>query len=170
MHEHVTHQIRNVALIGHSGVGKTTLAEAMLHRAGVINRPGSIEQGTTALDREAEEIQRKSTVSTGITSFSWTTSAGESFWINLLDTPGNLDFEAECDAALAVADLAVIVVSATEGVEGGTHEAWTKCVALGKPRMIFVTREDKHRANFDRVVADVASAFGSGFAVIELPI
>jgi len=170
MHEHVTHQIRNVALIGHSGVGKTTLAEAMLHRAGVINRPGSIEQGTTALDREAEEIQRKSTVSTGIASFSWTTSAGESFWINLLDTPGNLDFEAECDAALAVADLAVIVVSATEGVEGGTHEAWTKCVALDKPRMLFVTREDKHRANFERVVAEAASVFGSGFAVIELPI
>jgi elongation factor G len=170
MHDHVTQQIRNVALIGHSGVGKTTLAEAMLHRAGVINRPGSIEQGTTALDREPEEIQRKSTVSTGIASFGWTTAAGQSHWINLLDTPGNLDFECELDAALSVADLAVIVVSATEGIEAGTHEAWGKCAALGLPRMVFVSREDKHRANFERVVADLASTFGSGFATIELPL
>jgi elongation factor G len=170
MHEHATHQIRNVALVGHSGVGKTTLAEAMLHRAGVLNRPGSVDQGTSALDREPEAISRKGTVSTGIASFGWTCASGEQHWINLLDTPGNLDFEAELDAALAVVDLAVIVVSATEGVEAGTHEAWSKCRALGLPRMIFVTREDKHRANFDGVVGDLVATFGNGFATIELPL
>ena len=104
MHDQVTRQIRNVALIGHSGVGKTTLAEAILHRAGVTNRAGSIEAGTSVLDRDPEEIQRKSSVSLGVASFEWTTPDGSTFWVNLLDTPGHPDFEAEFDSALSVAD------------------------------------------------------------------
>ena len=170
MHDQVTRQIRNVALIGHHGVGKTTLAEAILHRAGVTNRPGSIEAGTTVLDRDPEEIQRKSSVSLGVASFDWTTPDGSTFWINLLDTPGHPDFEAEFDSALSVADLAVLVVSAADGVEAGTHEAWEKCHRAGLPRMVFVTREDKHRADFERVLGELEAAFGPGFAPIELPL
>lgn len=167
---HVTGQIRNVALVGHGGVGKTTLAEALLHRAGVTARAGSVDQGTTVLDRDPEEIQRGSTVSLAVASFDWKASDGKQYRINLLDTPGHPDFEAEVDAALAVADLAVLVVSAADGIEVGTATAWAKCSALGIPRMVFVTREDKFRAEFERVVEQLAATFGPGFAPLELPL
>ncbi len=170
MPTHLTGQIRNVALIGHGGVGKTTLAEAMLFRAGLVNRPGTIEAGTTVLDRDAEEIQRGSSVSLGIASFDWKASDGNDYRINLLDTPGHPDFEVEVDAALAVADLAVLVVSAADSIEVGTETAWRKCVERNLPRLVFVTREDKHRADFEHVVADLTAAFGSGFTPIELPL
>ncbi len=170
MHESPTRQIRNVALVGHGGVGKTTLAESLLHCAGVTTRAGSVDDGTTVLDREPEEIQRGSTVSLAIASFDWKASDGEGYRINLLDTPGHPDFEAELDAALSVVDLAVVVVSAADGIEVGTRLVWEKCVDRRLPRLVFVTREDKHRADFERVVAELGEVFGAGFAPIELPL
>ena len=170
MPEHLTEQIRNVVLIGHGGVGKTTLAEALLHHAGLTTRAGSVDDGTSTLDREPEEIQRNSSVSLAVASFDWKASDGERYRVNLIDTPGHPDFEAEVDAALAVADLAVLVVSAPDGLEVGSHEAWRKCKDRGLPRMVFVTREGKHRANFERVVAQLGDTFGAGFLPIELPL
>ena len=170
MPEHLTEQIRNVVLIGHGGVGKTTLAEALLHHAGITTRAGSVDDGTSSLDRDPEEVQRGSSVSLAVASFDWKASDGESYRINLLDTPGHPDFEAEVDAALAVADLAVLVVSAPDGLEVGSHEAWRKCAELDLPRMVFVTREGKHRANFEGVVAQLSDTFGPGFLPIELPL
>ncbi len=170
MHHTPTDRIRNVALIGHGGVGKTTLAEYLLHRAGVTARAGSVDDGTTVLDRDPEELQRGSTVSLAVASFDWKASDGQQYRINLLDTPGHPDFEAELDAALSVADLAVVVVSAADGVEVGTHLAWQKCLDRNMPRLVFVTREDKHRADFDGVVAELGSLFGPGFTPIELPL
>jgi len=169
MHEHLTEQIRNVVLIGHGGVGKTTLAEALLQHAGISTRTGAVDDGTSSLDRDPEEIQRRSSVSLAVASFDWKASDGERYRINLLDTPGHPDFEAEVDAALAVADLAVLVVSAPDGLEVGSHEAWRKCKDRDLPRMVFVTREGKHRANFENVVAQLTTAFGPGFLPIELP-
>lgn len=165
-----TERIRNVALVGHGGAGTTTLAEAILHRAGVVNRAGSVEAGTTALDREPEELQRKSSVSLAVASFDWTASDGNAYHVNLLDTPGHPDFEAEADAALGVADLAVIVVSAADGVEVGTHLMWDTCAARSIPVLFFVTKEDKTRADYERVLADLRAAFGGGVTPIELPI
>ena len=159
---HRTSQIRNVALVGHGGVGKTTVAEAMLHAAGVTTRAGRVDDGTSVLDREPEEIDRRSSVSLALASFDWNKGGGEPCRINLLDTPGHPDFEAEVNAALAVADLAVILVSATDGVEIGTHVAWQKCVERDLPRLFFVTREDKHRADFDGVLAQLQAEFGGG--------
>ena len=170
MTEHGTERIRNVALVGHHGAGKTTLAEAILHRAGVTNRPGSVDNGSSTLDREPEELQRKSSVSLAVVSFGWNASDGNRYHVNLLDTPGHPDFEAEVDAALTVADLAVLVVSAADGVEVGTHIAWAKCAQLGLPCLVFVTKEDKTRADYDRVVADLRAAFGQGVTPIELPL
>ena len=170
MPEHLTEQIRNVVLIGHGGVGKTTLAEALLHHAGLTTRAGSVDDGTSTLDREPEEIQRNSSVSLAVASFDWKASDGERYRVNLIDTPGHPDFEAEVDAALAVADLAVLVVSAPDGLEVGSHEAWRKCKDRGLPRMVFVTREGKHRANFEKVVAQLGDMFGAGFLPIELPL
>ncbi len=170
MMEHGTERIRNVALLGHGGAGKTTLAEAILHRAGVTNRPGSVDNGTSTLDREPEELQRKSSVSLAVASFDWDASDGNRYHVNLLDTPGHPDFEAEVDAALTVADLALLVVSAADGVEVGTHLAWSKCAALGLPCLVFVTKEDKTRADYERVLADLSAAFGGGITPIELPL
>jgi elongation factor G len=170
MTEHGTERIRNVALVGHHGAGKTTLAEAILHRAGVTNRPGSVDNGSSTLDREPEELQRKSSVSLAVASFGWNASDGNRYHVNLLDTPGHPDFEAEVDAALTVADLAVLVVSAADGVEVGTHIAWAKCAQLRLPCLVFVTKEDKTRADYDRVVADLRAAFGQGVTPIELPL
>ncbi len=167
---HQTNQIRNVALVGHGGVGKTTVAEALLFAAGVTSRPGRVDDGTSVLDREPEEIDRRSTVSLALASFDWKTSDGQTYRVNLLDTPGHPDFEADVNAALAVADLVVIVVSATDGVEIGTEVAWHKCVELGLPRMFFVTREDKHRADFEAVVAQLRKTFGQGVTPLELPL
>ena len=167
---HQTSQIRNVALVGHGGVGKTTIAEALLFAAGVTSRPGRVDDGTSVLDREPEEIDRRSTVSLALASFDWKTAEGHTCRVNLLDTPGHPDFEADVNAALAVADLVVIVVSATDGVEIGTEVAWHKCVQLGLPRMFFVTREDKHRADFEGVVAQLRKTFGQGVTPLELPL
>jgi elongation factor G len=170
MPQHVTERIRNVVLIGHGGVGKTTLAEALLHRAGVTQRVGSVDDGTSILDSDPEEVQRSSTVSLALASFDWKASDGNSYRINLLDTPGHPDFDAEVAAALHVADLAVLVVSAADGIEVGTELAWQRCVELGLPRVVFVTREDKHRADFEGVVAMLTERFGPGFTPIELPL
>jgi elongation factor G len=170
MSAYTTQQIRNVALVGHGGVGKTMLAESLLHAAGATTRRGSVDDGTTMLDRDPDEVQRGSSISLAVASFDWRTPDGQNFRINLIDTPGHPDFEAEVDAALSVADLAVVVVSAADGIEVGTTLAWRKCLDRGIPRMVFVTREDKYRANFAGVVAALTERFGSGFAALELPL
>jgi elongation factor G len=170
MSAYTTQQIRNVALVGHGGVGKTTLAESLLHAAGVTTRRGSVDDGTTTLDRDPDEIHRKSSISLAVASFDWTAANGRRYRINLLDTPGHPDFESEVDAALSIADLAVLVVSAADGIEVGTALAWRKCVDRGVPRIVFVTREDKPRADFERIVAALGERFGTGFAPLELPI
>ncbi len=170
MGSHQTVRIRNVALVGHAGVGKTTLGDALIEVAGAIARRGSVDDGTSILDADTTEAERRGSVSLAVASFDWTTDDGTSYRINLLDTPGHPDFTAEADAAIAVADLAVVVVSATDGLEVGTELAWAKCVERGLPRLVFVTREDKPRADFEGILGELTEAFGAGIAPIELPI
>jgi len=165
-----TPMIRNVALVGHSGAGKTTLAEALLHRAGVVPRLGRVEEGTTVCDTEPEEIKRGISLSPAIAPFLWTASDGLEYTINLIDTPGYADFAGGVDAALAVADLALLVVSAVDGVEVGTEIVWQQCAELGIPRMVFLTKEDKPRADFHRVLDQMRAAFGGGLVPLEIPI
>ncbi len=158
-------QIRNVALVGHGGVGKTTLAEALLADAGVITRVGRVEDGTTVTDTEPEEIKRRLSVSTALAAFE-----SHGCKLNLLDCPGYADFFAEVQAGLAMADLAVIVVSAVDGVEVQTEIAWEAAAALGLPRMIFINKLDRERASFDRTLDQLRSVFGAGVAPLELPV
>lgn len=165
-----TTTIRNVALVGHSGAGKTTLAEALLHRAGVVPRLGRVEEGTTVCDTEPEEIKRGISLSPAVAPFSWQAPDGREYLINLIDTPGYADFAAGVDAALSVADLALVVVSAVDGVEVGTEIVWKQCERLGVPRMVFLTKEDKPRADFHRVLDQMRGTFGSGLVPLELPI
>ncbi len=165
-----TPRIRNVALVGHSSSGKTTLAEALLLRAGGISRAGRVEDGTTVSDFEAEEIKHGISLSLAVAPFSWTAPDGESYKVNLIDTPGYADFAGAVDAALSVADLAVLVVSAVDGVEVGTERVWAQCAAAGIPRMVFITKEDKARADFHAVLDQLRASFGPGFAPLELPL
>ena len=158
-------KIRNVALVGHAGAGKTTLAEARLYRAGTIPRLGSVEDGTTVTDFDPEEHARGMSLSLALAPFAW-----KGFKINLIDAPGYADFVGDVHSALRVADLAIFVVSAVEGVEVQTEYAWGIAEELGVPRMIFINKLDKERASFDRTLAQLRDRFGAGIAPIELPI
>jgi elongation factor G len=157
--------IRNVALVGHGGSGKTTLTEALLHSAGAIGRPGRVEDGSTVSDFEPEEQKRNLSISVSVAPIEW-----EGHKINILDCPGYADFSEEALAALRVADMAVFVVSAVEGVEVQTEIMWKAAAALGLPRMVFVNKLDRERASFDRTLEQLREIFGAGVAPLELPI
>ncbi|HLI02239.1 MAG TPA: elongation factor G [Acidimicrobiales bacterium] len=158
-------KIRDVALVGHGGSGKTSLTEALLYTAGACKRHGRVEDGTTVADTEPEEVKRGISVSLSVAPFEW---GGHK--VNLIDCPGYADFSGEVAAALAVADLAVFVVSGVEGVEVETRTAWRMAAERGLPRLVFVNKLDRERADFERTVADLREAFGPGIAPLELPI
>ncbi len=158
-------KIRNVALVGHGGSGKTTLTEALLHRAGAIGRSGRVEDGSTVTDFEPEEQKRHLSVGVALAPFEW-----EGHKINVLDCPGYADFAPDALAALRVADLAVFVVSAVEGVEVQTEVMWQAAASLGLPRLIFVNKLDRERASFERTLQQLQDIFGAGIAPLELPI
>jgi elongation factor G len=157
--------IRNVALVGHHAAGKTTLAEALLLTAGALGRQGSVEKGTTVCDFEPEEIARQLSVSLAIAPCSV-----DGVKVNLLDTPGYADFATDMRDALSVADLAIVVVSATDGVQAQTEDAWRAAAALGIPRIVVIDKLDRERADFDRTLGEIRAAFGAGIAPVELPI
>jgi elongation factor G len=154
-----------VALVGHGGSGKTTLAEALLHQTGVVSRMGRVEDGSTVCDTEPEEIKRGLSLSLAVAPIELNDHK-----INIIDTPGYLDFVADVHAALRVADLAVFVVSAVEGVEVGTEVAWRIAAELDVPRMVFVNKLDRERASFERTLDQLRDVFGAGIAPLELPI
>jgi elongation factor G len=158
-------KIRNVALVGHGGSGKTTLVEALLAGSGAIARAGRTGEGTSTTDFEPEEVKR------GI-SISLATAPVErdGHKINLLDTPGYADFIGEVVAALSAADLAVLVVSAVEGVEVQTEAVWRIADDMGLPRMIFVSKLDRERSSYERTLEQLRETFGAGIAPLELPI
>ncbi len=158
-------RIRNVALVGHGGSGKTTLAEALLFTAGAIPRMGSVMDGTTVCDFDEEEHKRHQSVSLSLAPFDW-----KGHKINLIDTPGYADFESEALTALRIVDLAVFVVSAVEGVEVQTERLWKAADELGVPRMVFVNKLDRERASFSRTLEQLRAAFGPGITPLELPV
>jgi elongation factor G len=158
-------KIRNVALVGHGGAGKTSLAEALLFCGGAISRMGRVEDGTTTTDFDPEEVRRHLSLSLSLAPFEH-----DGFKINLLDAPGYADFVGDVRTALQVADLAVVVVSAVEGVEVQTEVAWRIAVELNLPRMFFVNKLDRDRASFDRTLDQLRDRFGAGVAPLELPI
>ena len=158
-------RIRNVALVGHGGSGKTTLAEALLFCSGAVTRQGRVEDGSTTTDFDPEEIKRGISLSLALAPIEH-----QGHKINLIDCPGYADFFGDVAAALSVADLAVFVVSAVEGVEVQTQVAWRMAAERDLPRMIFVNKLDRERASFDRTLEALQSAFGAGVAPLELPV
>ncbi|WP_263731159.1 elongation factor G [Cellulomonas sp. SG140] len=163
-------RVRTVALLGASGAGKTTLVEALLHRGGVLTRPGKVEDGSTVSDHEPEEIARGISLTLSAVPLTWAADDGHTYDLTLLDTPGYLDFAGAVDAALTAADMALIVVSAVDGVQAGTHLAWQAAAAAGVPRMFVVTKEDKTRADFHHVLDELRASFGDGLVPLELPL
>ena len=158
-------RIRNVALVGHGGAGKTSLAEALLFAAGAISRKGRVEDGTTTCDFDPEEVKRRISLSVSLAPFEW-----HGHKINLLDCPGYADFTTDATAALRVADLAVFVVSAVDGVEVQTELMWKAAAELDLPRLVFVNKLDRERSSFERTLEQLQAVFGAGIAPLELPI
>jgi len=158
-------KIRNVVLVGHSGSGKTMLAEALLFTAGATTRMGRIEDRNTVTDFDAEEADRGSSVSLAMAPFDW-----NGHRINLIDTPGLSDFVGETLAALRAADLALFVVSGVDGVEVQTEALWKLAGDEGIARAIFVNKLDRERASFSRTLTELKDVFGTGVAPLQVPI
>ena len=157
--------IRNVALVGHQGSGKTMLAEAMLFASGAINRMGSIEEKNTVSDYHPSEHERQMSVFTSLVHAEW-----EGHKINILDTPGYPDFVGEVIASLKVADTAIFVMNAVEGVQVGTELAWTYAKMTSTPSMFVINHLDKAEADFRSLVAQMKDRFGRGATVVQIPV
>ncbi len=158
-------RIRNVALVGHRGSGKTSLHEALLFQAGVVNRLGTVIDGTTVSDSDPDEKARQMSISLALSSFEW-----QSRKVNLLDTPGDSSFIADALGALRVCESAVFVVNAVMGVEVHTTRLWQRAAELDLARLVFVNMLDRERADFFRTLDSLKSAFGQHVVATEIPI
>lgn len=165
MKEFATAQIRNVALVAHHGVGKTSLAEAMLFNAKATTRLGRIADGTTMLDHAPDEITRQITIDLGLAQFEW-----DGHKVNLLDTPGYPDFVGDVYSALRVADAAILMVRASSGVEVGTEVVWEVLKQEKSPILVVVNMMDKEHANFAAAVESCHSRLGLNAVAVQLPI
>ena len=157
--------IRNVAVVGHGASGKTTLVDALAFVSGSSRRHGSIKDGTTLTDTSPDEIERKHSISLGVGIAEWMNVK-----INLLDTPGYLDFFGEVVCGLSVADAAVVVLSGVSGVEVGTEKCWNACDHYHLPRILFVSGMDKEHANFERVFNDIREHLTPKVLPVEIPV
>ncbi len=158
-------RIRNVALIGHRGSGKTSLSEALLYEAGVINRLGRVADGSTVFDYEPDEQEREMSIDAAVASFEYGDRK-----INLIDTPGDPSFIADTLGALRVVDAAIVVVNAVMGVEVHTERLWARASEEGLARLVFVNMLDRERADFFRTLDSLKVAFGPHAVATEIPI
>src|ERR1700736_3710542 len=158
-------RIRNVALVGHRGAGKTSLHEALLHEAGVTTRLGSVPDGSTVSDSDPDEQARQMSISAALHSFDWHDRK-----INLIDTPGDPSFVADALGALRVCESAVFVVNAVMGVEVSTGRLWARAAELDIARMLFVNMLDRERADFFRALTQLKASFGPHVVATEIPI
>ena len=159
-----TKRIRTLALLGHSGSGKTSLAEALLHVAGASDRFGNITDGTTVCDYDPEEIKRGFSLASKVAPFMWKNTK-----INVLDTPGFLDFVGEVKQSLRVADAALILVDGKAGIEVGTELAWDYAQDAGLPTAFFINKFDDNEARFGRVLDSLHEKFGKNICPLTIP-
>jgi elongation factor G len=157
--------IRNVAVVGHGGCGKTSLVSAMLFDMGAVNRMGRVDDGSTVTDFDPDEIDRKISLQCALAWGEWKKSK-----VNLIDAPGYANFLAEARAALRVADAAVVVVDAVSGVEVQTEKVWGYAADYGIPRLVVVNRMDRERASFLRTLESLQRSFGRGVVPMAIPL
>ena len=163
--QYALERIRNIALLGHLSAGKTSLAEAMLYDSGATTRLGRVEDGNTVTDYDAEEIRRKISVSMAMAPCEW--KGGK---INVIDTPGYVDFIGEVKSAVWAADAAVIVLDAVSGVEVGTEQVWSVADERRLPRMAFINKMDRENANPEAVLGQLQEVFGVRLARVQIPV
>lgn len=159
-----TKNIRNIALLGHGGSGKTSLAEAMLYLTGETDRLGTVTAGNTVCDYDPEEVSRKISISASVAPMMW-----KDIKINVIDTPGYLDFAGEVVQALRVADSAIIVVDGKAGIEVGTELAWDSVTAARLPHAFFINKFDDNEARFGRVLDSLHETFGKNVCPLTIP-
>ena len=159
-----TDKVRNVVLVGHGGAGKTSLAEAMLHLAGVTKRLGSVDDEHSNLDYDAEEVRRKFSINLALAPL---THKGVK--INVIDTPGYADFIADAIAGMEAAEMALFVVDAVSGPQVQTERLWKIAGEMGIARAIFINRLDKEHADFDAVMSALDDKFGHRVGAVQIP-
>jgi elongation factor G len=165
MKEYPTEKIRNLALLGHGGTGKTSLAEAVLFTAGAINRLGRVDDGTTTSDFDPDEVKRKVSINVSLLPCEW---AGHK--LNVIDAPGYADFIGDAYSGLAATDVAVIVVCAASGVQVGTEAAWKLAEQRGLARAVFMSRLDRENASFEETLRQVQGMLSRKCVPVQLPI
>ncbi|MBV9170971.1 MAG: GTP-binding protein, partial [Chloroflexi bacterium] len=163
MKEYAPAQLRNVGLFSHGGAGKTTLAEALLFRAGAITRMGTIEDGNTTTDFDPEELKRQMSVSLAVAPLEW-----QGHKVNLLDAPGYADFYGEVAEAVRVADSALILVDGVAGPQVGTDAVWKRTADL--PKLLVVNKMDRENADFRSVLESLRERYGKSVVPLVFPI
>ncbi|NLW60496.1 MAG: elongation factor G [Firmicutes bacterium] len=158
-------KIRNIVLVGHGGCGKTMVAEAMLYQTKAVERFGQVDDGTSVLDHDPEEVKRKISINTALAPVEF-----EGHKINLLDTPGFFDFVGDVKAGVRVADAGIVVVCAVSGVEVGTEKVWGYLDERDLPRIVFVNKMDRENANFQQVFEALKAKFGNKLVPVQIPI
>lgn len=154
--------IRNVALLGHGGSGKTTFLEAALLATGVISRLGKVEDGSTVSDYDKTEIEKGYSINTTIVPVEF-----NKVKINFLDTPGFFDFAGEVQGALRAVEAAAILVDASSGVQVGTEKAWDACTAAGTPKFFIINKTDKEHVDVAQTIADLQAKFGTSVVTLD---
>ena len=165
MKSYTSETIRNVALLGHGGTGKTTFLEAALLETGVTKKMGKVEDGNTVSDYDKMEIEKGYSINTSIVPIEWNNTK-----INFIDTPGYFDFVGEVNAALRAAEAAVIMVDAGSGIQVGTEAAWNACERYNVPRFIVISRREKDEFNFDNTLAELQGKFGTKVVALPWPL
>lgn len=163
MKNYTTSKIRNLALVGHSASGKTSLAEALLYKTGAIDKKGRVEEGSTVSDYEAQEKKRGISIQTSIIPVEY-----EDYKINFIDSPGFFDFEGEVLQALRASEAALFVIDGENGIEVGTEKYWNYTQEINLPSIIFVNKLDKENAHFNKVVSDLHIEFGKKVTPLTL--
>jgi elongation factor G len=165
MKKYETKDIRTIALVGHGRSGKTSLGEALLFDAKVTTRMGKVDDETSHLDTEPEEIKRKSSMQCAVGSVEW-----DKRKINFVDTPGDNNFAADAELAASVVDAMVVVVSAPDGVQVGTERSWNLAKRYGLPRAVFINKLDRERADFEQALGEVREVLSSEAVALQIPI
>jgi elongation factor G len=165
------HQLRNIGVVAHIDAGKTTVTERMLFYCGFTHRVGEVDKGTTITDYDPEEQQRGITIQAACVTFSWkTTYSGEEILVNLIDTPGHVDFTAEVERSLRVLDGAVVVFSAREGVEAQSETVWRQADRYHTPRVAFINKMDREGADFYRTLDEIEKRLESHAVPVNIPV